>query len=64
MERLRDVPEKQRQGLFRLLEVAAAVDRSASLPERRMLRNVARALHLDFDAQHLESVTRELETPR
>lgn len=64
MERLRGVPEKQRGGLFRLLEVAAAVDRSASLPERRMLRNVARALHLDFDAQHLESVTRELETPR
>ncbi|MCS6900994.1 MAG: hypothetical protein RMJ98_14525 [Myxococcales bacterium] len=61
MERLRAVPEQQRANLFRLLEVAAAVDRSASLPERRMLRNVARALGMEFDPRHLEVLTRELE---
>lgn len=64
LERLRGVPQAQRAPMLRLWEVAAAVDQSASLPERRMLRNVARALELDFDAQHLESLTRELEERR
>jgi hypothetical protein len=64
MERLAQVPEAQRAGLFRLLEVAAAVDRSASLPERRMLRNAARTLGLEFDPRHLEELTRDLENFR
>jgi hypothetical protein len=64
MERLAAVPAGQRAPLLELWMVAASVDRSASLPERRMLRNVARVLELDFDAQRLDTLTRELEKVR
>lgn len=60
-ERLRATPPEHRQRLLSALEVAAAVDRSASLPERRMLRGAARALGLEFDPHRLEELTTKLD---
>lgn len=64
LERLAGAPEAERGRLLRILEVAAAVDRSTSLPERRMLRGAARAMGLPFDASRLDALTRELDRDR
>lgn len=60
MERLASSPEGAHDLLLRALEVAASVDHSTSLPERRMLRNAARAMGVTFDAGRLEERAREL----
>lgn len=63
-ERLAGSPAAEHERILRVLEVAAAVDHGASLPERRMLRQAARALKQDFNPGRIEGLTRELDTIR
>ncbi|WP_438020320.1 hypothetical protein WMF18_15160 [Sorangium sp. So ce315] len=61
IERLREVPEGARAPLLRALEVAAAVDKVASLRERKLLAHAAAALGLGVDEGGLDRMIRELE---
>jgi hypothetical protein len=61
MDRLKECPEDLRDVVFHGMEVAAAVDKVAPLPERRLLRNAARALGRTFDPVRLAALARELE---
>jgi hypothetical protein len=46
---------------FHVLEVAAAVDKNVSLPERRLLRSAARRLGVPFDPKSTERLMKQLE---
>jgi len=61
IERLPEIPESVRPGFFHALEVAAAVDKYASVRERKLLEHAARALHIPFDEAHLEQMIAELD---
>lgn len=61
IERLRGVPEGARAPLLRALEIAAAVDKVASLRERRLLVHAAAALGLSVDEGRLDRMIREFE---
>ncbi|WP_437878408.1 hypothetical protein [Sorangium sp. So ce513] len=61
IERLSDVPEGARAPLLRALEVAAAVDKVASLRERKLLAHAAAALGLRLDERGLDRMIHELE---
>ncbi|MCC6647501.1 MAG: hypothetical protein IT374_18255 [Polyangiaceae bacterium] len=58
--RLARTPEHVRDTLLQAFEVAAAVEGPPTLPERRVLRNAARALGREVDAARLGRVAREL----
>jgi hypothetical protein len=58
----REVPEGIRDAFMHALEVAASVDKSVSLPERKILRRAARALGREFDLEKLEQMISEFET--
>ncbi len=58
--RLAAAPVEARAALLRAFEVASAVDGAPNLPERRVLRNAARALGLDVDVGRVERLAREL----
>ena len=48
-----------RDSFLRALNVAAAVDKSVSLPERKILRRAARKLGREFDQTQVEQMIRE-----
>ncbi len=54
-----EIPEAHREVFLHALEVAAAVDKNVSLPERKILRRAARALDLPYDPQRLERLIEE-----
>jgi hypothetical protein len=57
------MPDKRdRQSLYRALEVAAAVDKSVGLPERRLLRSAARRLEIPFDPKSSEALIKQFES--
>lgn len=60
LARLADAPEEARDVLLSAFEVASSVDGPPTLPERRVLRNAARALGREFDTTRLDRVAREL----
>ena len=61
LERLAEIPEPSRAAFYYALEVSAAVDKRASLRERKLLRHAARALGLTVDEGHLDRMIRELD---
>lgn len=61
VERLPQIPESARNAFLRAMEVAAAVDRSVSLPERKILRRAAHALNRPFDASRVVRMMRTLQ---
>ncbi|WP_438001031.1 hypothetical protein WMF26_15950 [Sorangium sp. So ce185] len=61
IERLRGVPEGARAPLLCALEIAAAVDKVASLRERKLLGHAAAALGLRVDEGGLDRMVREFE---
>jgi hypothetical protein len=62
LERLgASVPREMHAAFFHVLEVAAAVDKNVSLPERRLLRSTARRLDLPFDPKSTQRLMKEFE---
>jgi hypothetical protein len=59
MERLPQIPEDLRDPFLRVLEVASAVDKRATLRERRLLEHAARALGRREDFSELERMMRD-----
>jgi uncharacterized tellurite resistance protein B-like protein len=55
------VPEELRDVFLHALEVAAAVDKEVSVPERKILRRAARALGRDFDPARIEKMMADFE---
>ena len=51
-----EVPEHRRDVFMHALEVAATVDKEVSLPERNILRRVARALGRELDMQRVQNM--------
>ena len=58
-ERIRALPEGMRDAFLRALNVAAAVDKSVSLPEKKILRRAARKLGREYDERLTEQMMRE-----
>ncbi len=56
-----EVPEGLRDVFMHALEVAAAVDKEVSLPERKILRRAAQALGREFSQERVERMIAELE---
>ena len=56
-----EVPEQIRDVFFRMLEVAAAMDKEVSLPERKILRRAARALGREFSQERIDKMIADLE---
>lgn len=61
LERLPSVPDEARDAFLRVLEVAAALDKSLVLPEEKIIRRVADAFHRSFDARRVQSIVEQLE---
>jgi hypothetical protein len=61
LARLPAVPEPVRAPLLHALEVAAAVDKSVSLPEQKILARAARSLGLSFDLERVQAMIRAFE---
>jgi Asp-tRNA(Asn)/Glu-tRNA(Gln) amidotransferase C subunit len=59
-ERLDEVPKTARRPFFHALEIAAVVDKTVSLRERKILQHVAQAFGLPYDEKRLARMTREL----
>ncbi len=55
------VPEALRDVFLHALEVAAAVDKDVSVPERKILRRAARALGREFDVRRVERMMADFE---
>ena len=60
-DRLRSLPDEVRDSFLHALEVAAAVDKDVSLPERKILRRAYRKLDRDFDPKRLDRMMQEFE---
>ena len=56
-----EVPEENRDAFLHALEVAAAVDKEISLPERKILRRIANIFGRPYDPKHLELLVAEFE---
>jgi hypothetical protein len=59
--KLGEIPEAARVIFYHALEIGAAVDKSASLRERKLLEHAASALGLRYDEARLERMMRELD---
>jgi hypothetical protein len=59
--KLGEIPEEARVIFYHALEIGAAVDKSASLRERKLLQRAAEALGLRYDEARLERMMRELD---
>lgn len=57
----KEIPEGLRDVFLHALEVAAAVDKEVSVPERKILRRAARKLGRDFDMTRVEKMIRDFE---
>jgi hypothetical protein len=55
------LPESMRDHFLHALEVAAAVDKSVSLPEQKILARAARALGRQYDRQNVEHMMKQFE---
>jgi uncharacterized tellurite resistance protein B-like protein len=60
-DRIEKLPEGVRDHFLHALEVAAAVDKEISLPERKILRRAAHHLNREFDLGRLERMIRDFE---
>jgi uncharacterized tellurite resistance protein B-like protein len=60
-DRIEKIPEHLRDHFLHALEVAAAVDKEISLPERKILRRAAHHLDREFDMARLERMIRDFE---
>jgi len=58
---VKEVPEGLRDVFLHALEVAAAVDKEVSVPERKILRRAARKLGREFDMGRVEKMIRDFE---
>jgi hypothetical protein len=56
-----EVPEPMRDTFMRVLEIAAAVDKEITLPERKVLRRAARSLGREFSEERVMAMIKELE---
>ncbi|OJY22017.1 MAG: hypothetical protein BGO98_34915 [Myxococcales bacterium 68-20] len=61
LERLQSVPEGARDAFLRVLETAAAVDKTLMLPEAKILQRVARVFGRTFDPQRVGHMIDQLE---
>jgi hypothetical protein len=61
LNRLKVLPEEVRDMFLHMLEVAAAVDKSVSIPEQRILKHAAQALGRHFDMTHVQSLMKSFE---
>ena len=61
LRRLEDTPAEGRASFLRVLEVAAALDKSLSLPEEKLLRRVAEVFHLEFEPARVSGMIEQLE---
>lgn len=61
MERIESIDEASREPFLRALEVAAAVDKVVGLPEKKLLRRVAKHLGLTFDMNRVEKMIASFE---
>lgn len=59
--KLREIPEEARVIFYHALEIGAAVDKSATLRERKLLEHAAEALGLRYDEGRIERMIRELD---
>jgi hypothetical protein len=57
----KEVPEELRDLFLHVLEVAAAVDKEVSLPERKVLRRAANALHRELSLERVQRMIAEFE---
>jgi uncharacterized tellurite resistance protein B-like protein len=60
-DRIEVLPETVRDHFLHALEVAAAVDKEVTLPERKILRRAAHHLNREFDLGRLERMIAEFE---
>ncbi len=60
-DRIETIPESMRDHFLHALEVAAAVDKEISLPERKILRRAAHHLNREFDLARLERMIKDFE---
>jgi predicted membrane protein len=60
-DRIEQLPESMRDSFLHALEVAACVDKSVGLPERKILRRAAHHLGREFDMTRLEAMVHEFE---
>jgi len=60
-DRIEIIPEHLRDHFMHALEVAAAVDKEISLPERKILRRAAHHLNREFDIKRIERMIQEFE---
>jgi hypothetical protein len=60
-DRIEQIPEPMRDHFLHALEVAAAVDKEISLPERKILRRAAHHLNREFDLGRLERMIHDFE---
>lgn len=58
-DRIEAVPEGMRDAFMHALEVAAAVDKEVTLPERKVLRRAAKHLEREFDQRRIDQLIRE-----
>ena len=61
LRRLAEVPESAREQLLGVLEVAAALDKSLSFPEEKLLRRAAEALGRKFEPARVSNMIEQLE---
>jgi uncharacterized tellurite resistance protein B-like protein len=57
----KELPDDVRDPFLHALEVAAALDKEISLPERKILRRVANIFGKEFDTEHLALLVTEFE---
>jgi hypothetical protein len=60
-DRIETIPENMRDHFLHALEVAAAVDKEITLPERKILRRAAHHLNREFDLGRLERMIQDFE---
>ncbi len=61
MSRLHDLPKNIHGAFFYALQVAAAVDKSVTLPEQKILSRAGRALGRELDMRQVEKMMQEFE---
>jgi hypothetical protein len=58
---VKEIPESLRDVFLHALEVAAAVDKEVSVPERKILRRASRKLGREFDMTRVDKMIRDFE---
>jgi hypothetical protein len=61
LERLRGLPASIHHDFYRALQVAAAVDKSVTLPEQKILRHAGKALGRELDMREIDKMIKEFD---